>query len=111
MEKSNLVPNLILYFSAQSIYQFLHPPNFNISLFSATFQIVLNASLVIWVFLEWQPAASPLQRTSKRPQQFLALSGKLGHITLLFISLSLSLLCLISLSLKNKKKQKLGGKK
>ena len=30
-------------------------------------------------FLEWQPAASPLQRTSKRPQQFLALSGKLGR--------------------------------
>ena len=29
--------------------------------------------------MEWQPAASPLQRTSKRPQQFLALSGKLGR--------------------------------
>ena len=31
------------------------------------------------LFLEWQPAASPFQRTSKRPQQFLALSGKLGR--------------------------------
>ena len=34
---------------------------------------------LVFFFLEWQPAASPLQRTSKRPQQFLALSGKLGR--------------------------------
>ena len=43
-------------------------------------------------FLEWQPAASPFQRTSKRPQQFLALSGKLGrkYANFLFFFLSIN---------------------